>query len=122
MLIRPSDKVIKSKPTSGRPVGLRYITSDASQLPASSRTAAPRGRRLPAALQLLAQPLAGHVQPTLDGADRRRELARHLLQRAATQVERLQRRPVQRLETVQTLAQLRPLLGADQRLQRRLAH
>src|SRR6266851_5630049 len=42
-------------------------------------------------LERLAQPVAGHVQTALDGADRRLELARHLLQGTALDVEGDQR-------------------------------
>src|SRR5712692_3853404 len=58
---------------------------------------------LPWRLELPAQPLAGHVQTPLDRADRRLELAAHLLERSAANVKRLQRLPVQGLEAVQTV-------------------
>ena len=74
--------------------------------------------RLLRRLQLPAQPLAGHVQPTLDGTDRRLEFAAHLLERSAANVERLQRLPVQSLEPIQAVPKLGALLGADHLVQR----
>src|SRR5207244_3936649 len=71
------------------------------------------------ALQRLLQAQSRDVQATLDGADRRLELAGHLLQAPAADVERHQRGAVNRLQTVQALVQLRRTLGADHLLQRR---
>src|SRR5260370_20216124 len=74
--------------------------------------------RLAIRLQLPAQPLAGHVQPALDRADRRFELTAHLLERSAANVERLQRLPVQRLEPAETVPELAALLGTDHLIER----
>src|ERR1700722_13801479 len=50
-----------------------------------------------AALQRLLQTQTRDVQAALDRADRRLELAGHLLQSATANVERYQRRPIRRL-------------------------
>src|SRR5438552_12391217 len=75
-------------------------------------------RRFGIPVKMAAQPVAGHVQPALDGADRRLEFAAHLLQRTAVNVERHQRRAVHRLEPVQSGPELSLLLHADQLVQR----
>src|SRR5262249_58946041 len=58
----------------------------------------------------LAQALTRHVQPTLDGADRRVELAAHLLERTAAQVERLEGVAVRSLQAAQTRQDLGAVL------------
>ena len=68
---------------------------------------------------LVLQPVAGDVQPALDGADRRLELAAHLLQRPAADVERHQRLAVQRLQPLQAAYSSPACSLADHRVQRR---
>src|SRR5260370_15686790 len=69
-------------------------------------------------LEGLAQPVAGHVQAALDRADRRLELARHLLQGATLDVEGDQRSAVKRLEPIQTVPDLRAIFAADHLVER----
>src|SRR6185312_9783485 len=56
--------------------------------------------------QLFAEALPGHVQTPLDGAGRHLEVASHLLQAPAAEVERLEREAIERLEPGETDLQL----------------
>src|SRR5207237_10446022 len=65
-------------------------------------------------VEVAAQTVTGDVQAALDRADGRLELAAHLLERAAANVERHQRGPVGLLEPLEPGPELRLLLVADQ--------
>src|SRR5262249_26183399 len=67
-----------------------------------------------------AQPVTGHMQPPLDGTDRRFKLTAHLLERTAVNVESHQGRTVDRLELVKSGPQLGLLFSADEVLERTL--
>src|SRR5437660_5225516 len=61
--------------------------------------------------------MTGHVQTTLDGADRRLEGPAHLLERTAADVENDQRRAVDLLEPLQAVPDLGARLIADERIE-----
>src|SRR5579863_9841420 len=54
--------------------------------------------------QLVAQPVAGRVQPALDRADRAVELGAHLLNRAPLEIEGDERPAVQVAQAIETVA------------------
>src|SRR6266404_2286798 len=97
--------------------GALYFTSDAREFAALAvltlRHGRSKARPLLAALQLPAQPVAGHVQPALDRADGRLELAAHLLERTAVNVKRHQRLLVDRLEALQARPHFLALFGLE---------
>src|SRR5579859_7118199 len=69
--------------------------------------------------QLLAEPVAGRVQPALDRADRTLELVAHLLERLSLDVERDQRATIEVAELRQSAPDLLRALVAQQVIERR---
>src|SRR5438445_11473899 len=78
------------------------------------------GRSSPDKLQvreLVAQPVAGRVQPPLDRTDRAVELGAHLLQRASLEVERDKGPAVEIAQAAETFAHARGVLALDDPLE-----
>ena len=91
------------------------LPAPCSPLPAPRSPSSHHRRR-----QLAGEPLAGDVQTPLDRADRRAELVAHLDQRAAVEVKRDQRLPVQGREPIQARVDLVAALRIEDVAQRRL--
>src|SRR5438445_2792550 len=83
------------------------------------------GRSSPDKLQvreLVAQPVAGRVQPPLDRAHRAVELGAHLLQRASLEVESHEGPPVEIAQAIETFADTSCVLVLNDPLERIAVH